>query len=1170
MRRIKVPINLALPAVGPVAVRYQTRDGTAIAGRDYFHSHGFIQFNKGDIVRHVLIETVRTDAEGVFYLDLFDPVNGTIGKPDSTITIVASQQAADLTEVVKGMLSANFGFIQRATGSTIANGGMPELITKEGLVRNNQFVGGALGGYTPDGTASSEGIALLMRGIARAYAVTKAPEQLEYLKFLMDATCRVFFRGARPSSEPHQNWWHSWLANATVPFDVRGPIPADGDLALTGYVAQRDPESRVTFVDGVGIIDPPPQIVFQVVTTDAELVWPNVFSELVKGERVDVDYYINTYGNRVHGVQKTGSFGQPIDEVSGETPGKIVLKQKLNGEYLVNFCVTVPGVAIANEELYEAWPMWRKMYPNEVSTAADALHWFFDAFDTAAEAEPGNLEWRLARERILDAWRLCCAQESNNTTIFQAGADGPYNNFPLTYAYAYGRENVDDPASAWTAAPPTSRFLAARGSDGYVQFTLPTTNGAPGSGLPIRYGMGFENSPMFLNYEPQASVSFDLQADKPLVVSAQITDKAGKQFTAGVLVPEKKEPLELGVRSFVRFQGEPGDGTGDKTGDWSSDDDYIPPEYEAVKFPGRQMALVGDSLTAMCNVHIPVKTDSDRYESFTFGNCGFWTYCAMLGGHRLSLEPGVNPNVNGKFSGFNFGIAGTKTESWWLEEDDTLGDGVYNMGPMFAALKAINLYNCVAICGGTNDLSANITAPKVLNRLKKACYELASQGKWVFISTIPPRTTALLKGYTLQQQDVIRERLLTVNQGLRDWIATDKPPNIWLVDVFPLLVGPNGIDPAGWVSDRLNADGMHTPGNYRPEAPGVTFCYDGLHMSQPGAYLWGKELNRVQIAAGVTPRPDGTVGDITLGANKIPNPGMIFTTTQPVKMSNILGRAIGLGAPLYDATHKPITPAIKDKFQNRGLGYTNGSVPDYWFFYRSSNLDEESYSNFGSYVWGDLAAEFPQLVPYMAESTWADGAAKFSVVTVDGKKGIKVEFSVPQTGNKNESFVVRVMLPRGQHGPWDEFSYGLPETDPQYGEGYRRNTEYFAGQFVSAEAELRIVKPINVHTHRVSKSFMTIDYAAVGAGDTSSVGARISSSSMGPSFWPPSDIDIVRMLPQDVTLHARTPFIRAPRPTPNELHQYVQVNFEFGLDASSGPASVTAIILDPKLQIVSM
>ena len=111
---------------------------------------------------------------------------------------------------------------------------LPPLITEEGLVLNNMMPDqGALGGYTPLGTASSEGISLMIRGIARAALVTGNEDMKEFANFLFDAACTHFF-GSRPSAEAQNDnmWHHSWICNGGAAFNVRGPLQGNGDLAL--------------------------------------------------------------------------------------------------------------------------------------------------------------------------------------------------------------------------------------------------------------------------------------------------------------------------------------------------------------------------------------------------------------------------------------------------------------------------------------------------------------------------------------------------------------------------------------------------------------------------------------------------------------------------------------------------------------------------------------------------------------------------------------------------------------------------------------------------------------------------------------------------------------------------------------------------------------------------
>ncbi len=451
----------------------------------------------------------------------------------------------------KQMIKDLFAFLVRATGEHAMHAGMPELITAEGMVKNNQFVGGALGGYTADGVASSEGISLVMRGLASAYAVDKDPEKLAYIKFLMDAACKYFYFDTRPSANAADKWYHTWMVNAGPEFKVRGPLAANGQLDQGGFIGK-----PVEFTAGVGLLDPAPDIVYQVVTSGTLFVWDNVFSEIQEGtgSQVEVDYYVDKDGNKIYGVQKGGSFGQPSEPNSGEQPGKIVLKTAVSGTYGVNYCVTVDDVTIAHGEPYEAWPMWRKLANGERAIAADAIHWFADVFRLMRIADPDNVEWRLAHERTLDVWRECCEQESNNTKIFSAGSSGPYNNFPLTYSYVYGVENVDDGSTHWDAKPPTPYYSAQRTADGYVTFQLPEDFALAGSGGRMRYGCVFENKPLYLTYDASSVLKLDTNLSFDAVVMATITSEQGDKFHAPLLCGPQTKTVSVPLWQFMRFE----------------------------------------------------------------------------------------------------------------------------------------------------------------------------------------------------------------------------------------------------------------------------------------------------------------------------------------------------------------------------------------------------------------------------------------------------------------------------------------------------------------------------------------------------------------------------------------------------------------------------------------
>lgn len=582
--------------------------------------------------------------------------------------------------------------------------------------------------------------------------------------------------------------------------------------------------------------------------------------------------------------------------------------------------------------------------------------------------------------------------------------------------------------------------------------------------------------------------------------------------------------------------------------------DSAAPSWPAVSFPGTRAVLIGDSITFEATLHVPPNS-TPRFETYNFGACGYWAPTMALMNHPLELEPGLQPDYNGRKQGLNLGQAGSRVMNWWSEAYDNQNIGTLDMNPMYVALRNMNAFDVVVLMGGTNDLSFNQTAASILNNLKAAITQLASKGKWVFAMTITPRTRDLLAGYTKLQQDVIRERLLAVNSGLKSWIEDAQPANVFFVDTYNALVGPNGYDPAGMVSAD-NETGKYTLGNYRADAPGAVMCYDGLHTASAGAQQIAKVLAAVMRTAGIPERVPGELGPLTLGPNLLANPNFNITTTAPEGgISSKLGRAIGLGSAIVDSTH----PVGTSHLNNTGRGYAYGQVPDYWFFYRSSNTDDESYSNFNEYAWSGLASEFPLLYEYILDSTWMEGAAKTSVVTVGSRKALKVEFRTPATGNKNEAFVVRTMLPEGQHGPWDDYALGAVVP----------NNLYFGGDRLAAEAEIHMSNIRGLHSAKMSLDFLSINSTQTGAGDYSSAGAVISGIANSLTFWPPSDFDNVRVHPEDTVMTIRTPAVQVPEPAVGEDSRYARLDFQFACDASQGPASVTLLIFAPSVTKLS-
>ena len=72
-------------------------------------------------------------------------------------------------------------------------------------------------------------------------------------------------------------------------------------------------------------------------------------------------------------------------------------------------------------------------------------------------------------------------------------------------------------------------------------------------------------------------------------------------------------------------------------------------------------------------------------------------------------------------------------------------------------------------------------------------------------------------------------------------------------------------------------------------------------------------------------------------------------------------------------------------------------------------------------------------------------------------------------------------------------------------------------------------------------------------------GAKLLGFGNHPFFWPPSDMDAIRLHTEARTINLHTPAITVPTPLGNEIANYAELRYEIGFDASVAP--VTAVIL---------
>ena len=89
--RVTFVVTLSEASTKTVKVRYRTAEGSAVAGADFLPVSGTLTFSPGETSKTVTVTVEASPVpatEKVFYLQLFDAENATIGRPQGTATIV--------------------------------------------------------------------------------------------------------------------------------------------------------------------------------------------------------------------------------------------------------------------------------------------------------------------------------------------------------------------------------------------------------------------------------------------------------------------------------------------------------------------------------------------------------------------------------------------------------------------------------------------------------------------------------------------------------------------------------------------------------------------------------------------------------------------------------------------------------------------------------------------------------------------------------------------------------------------------------------------------------------------------------------------------------------------------------------------------------------------------
>ena len=239
----------------------------------------------------------------------------------------------------------------------------PMLMNNQGLVVNAYNNASGRGDYFDQAAGTSEGQALMIKGLLDAYTATSNPQALSLAQLALSSVLSVLYRGATiPAEGSTQPFAPHWLFGVKTPFRS----------ALINYSHQ------FTFTNGIATIPDPPdgrlRYVFQVLSPGSTLLWNNPYSALTSGTS-----YPFTYSS-------TGS--STTVTLSGSGAG-------FNGPLQIiysNQSTAAPMVQVG--QAFEAWPDERPLAAGEIDAAMDTFNWFYRAYQTASGVIGG--EWGAA------------------------------------------------------------------------------------------------------------------------------------------------------------------------------------------------------------------------------------------------------------------------------------------------------------------------------------------------------------------------------------------------------------------------------------------------------------------------------------------------------------------------------------------------------------------------------------------------------------------------------------------------------------------------------------------------------------------------------------------------------------------------------------------------------
>lgn len=224
----------------------------------------------------------------------------------------------------------------------------PCIINSDNLAANNFHDEVGRNGYVSTESGSSEAQFITIRACAMAYLATKNIKWLNKAVNMANAALKILFRDKEiPTTfDPSNIWLPHWL------FDVKGNFTSE--KYYLDYQAH--------FENGTTSFNTEYEArkIFSVRAIDAKLQWQNPYAEIV-----GTSYEVGNY------TAEGNSF-------------TVNLSDNYTGDALVVYS-DFGGPTIAKNEVYEAWPIWRKLEDTEIDCAVDSIWWAYDSFKLLSE-----------------------------------------------------------------------------------------------------------------------------------------------------------------------------------------------------------------------------------------------------------------------------------------------------------------------------------------------------------------------------------------------------------------------------------------------------------------------------------------------------------------------------------------------------------------------------------------------------------------------------------------------------------------------------------------------------------------------------------------------------------------------------------------------------------------